>query len=452
MTPPPARRFREPAEDVPSRETAWVLAGRGLVRGRIEPLEVGVDTDGFIAEIGKDLRGTPRRDVGDALILPSATDLHVHFRDPGGPEEVETVESGTRQAAFAGVGLVCDMPNTQPPIADADAIESKTARARGRSAVDLLLYASPLPAARIGRTARAAGAFKLYLSPTTGIEQAPEPSEVSACLAAVARTGLALTVHAEDPQAFQTSFPATDTAGWDRCRPPSAELRGIDRVLSGPPSLRLHVAHVTNVEAATRVRSAGHSFEVTANHLLLAARDGGNARFKLNPPLRPEPERARLWEAFRTGAVPIVASDHAPHPRDVKDGPFERAPSGLPGVETTFPLLLAQVRAGRLELETLVRAACDRPARWMGQPRGRLLPGHRADLVVVDFRRRTKLTGASLHAPCGWTPFEGWEAIFPREHFLLGERVVTDGEFVGRNEGRVVRPEYAPGIRTEPTE
>ena len=124
---------------------------------------------------------------------------------------------------------------------------------------------------------------------------------------------------------------------------------------------------------------------------------------------------------------------------------FDRAPSGVPGVETMLPLLLARVRSGELDLATLVSTACDRPARWFGQSHGRIAVGHRANLIVVDFKLRTKVEGKRLHSPCGWTPFEGSEGIRPREHYRDGERIVEDGEFIGRPTGKVVRPEYALG-------
>ena len=428
-----------------TRDTALILAGRAWVRGRLEPMEIAIDQDGRIQSVGKIRSGAPRHDVGESVILPAATDVHVHFREPGGPEEVENLATGTLQAALGGVTLVGDMPNNPYPISDPERLEEKARLVPGRAAVDVLLYASPFGAAHLERLARQAGAFKLYLSPTTGISSVPGPSETDALLRRLADFDLPLAVHAEDPAGFVEGEPPQDPRAWDRARPPAAEMQAIDRLVAAPSRLRLHVAHVTTAAAARRIRAAGLSFEASPQHLLLTKGSGSDPRFKVNPPLRSETEQRALWEAFRRGEVPILASDHAPHSMEAKERTFDRAPSGMPGVETMLPLLLARVRAGELDLPTVIAAACDRPARWFGQPLGRIAPGHRANLIVIDFRARRPLSGRTLHAPCGWTAFEGMEAILPREHYRDGERLVEAGEFVGSVRGRVVRPEYAAG-------
>ncbi|MGA8304015.1 MAG: dihydroorotase family protein [Thermoplasmata archaeon] len=451
MVPPPARRHRsEPAEPV-DVTPASVLAGRAFVRGKLQPVEIAIGDDGRILSVGKVRTGAPRHDVGDAVILPSATDLHVHFRDPGGSEDVESFASGTVAAALGGVGLVGDMPNTAPPVTDLDTLERKAARVRGRAAIDVLLYASPRYPRERGPLAHAAGGFKVYLSPTPGIDDPPKISEVAALLAQLSVLGLPVSVHAEDPGEFYGPTHPRDPVEWNQHRPPSAERSALDSLLGAPSALRLHIAHVTTGAEAERLRGQPISFEVTPHHLLLSDRSGTDARWKVNPPLRPEADRAALWEAFRRGDVPCLASDHAPHSTSDKALPFDRAPSGVPGVETMLPLMLARVRASELDLGTLVRAACDLPARWLGQPCGRIAAGHRAHLLVVDFRTRTTLSGRRLHSPCGWTPFEGSEAILPREHYRDGVRIVEDGEFVGGTSGTVVRPDFAlPATRREP--
>ncbi len=441
---------RTSADGDPREPPALVLAGRAWVRGRLQPVEIAIDTAGRIESVGKSRAGSVRHDVGDAVILPAATDIHVHLRDPGGPSAAESIATGTIEAALGGVTLVGDMPNNEPPVSDTDAIRAKEARVHGRAAVDVLLYAAPTRPAALERLARTAGAFKVYESPTTGIGEGVPADELPALLERLASLDLPVSVHAEDPSRFSRAGVPRDPEGWNAHRPPEAEGAAIDRLLNAPPRLRLHVAHVTTAGVLPRIRTAGLSFEATPHHLLLSERTGTDARFKVNPPLRSEADRRAMWEAFRRGEIPIVASDHAPHPTEAKDLPFEKAPSGMPGVETLLPLLLARVRAGELDLAVLMAAACDRPARWFGQPLGRIAPGHRANLLVVDFKARTRLDPRRLRAPCGWTAFEGFEAIFPREHYRDGERIVVDGEYVGRPSGRVVRPEFARGDRTEP--
>ncbi len=446
--PPPVRRRTEEERPPQADTAAWVLAGRAFVRGQLQSVEIGISDDGAIVSVGKVRNDAPRHDVGDGVILPSATDLHVHFREPGAPATVESIASGTVEAALGGVALVGEMPNTQPPVTEVEVLLDKEALVRGRAAVDVLLYASPTNPRALDRLATRAGAFKLYLSPTTHIDAPPPMGELGPLLGRLAELGLPLTVHAEDPGRFGALSEAHDPVGWNWARPMIAERAAVDRLVKlAPPGLRLHVAHVSQSESADLLRSHGHSFEATPQHLLLSERSRSDARTKVNPPLRSEKERKSLWERFLRGEVPVVASDHAPHGLAAKEAPFPSAPSGMPGVETTLPLLLSFVRAGTLGLPTLVAAACDRPARWLGQPHGRIAPGHRAHLVVVDFRRRTRLAAENLRAPCGWSAFEGWEAIFPKEHYVHGQRVVDGGEYVGRPSGSVVRPEYAPRPR-----
>jgi dihydroorotase len=336
-------------------------------------------------------------------------------------------------------------------VTDSDGVEQKARHVTGRAAVDVLLYALPVRPRALARLAETAGGFKVYLSPTTGVEEVPASVEVPGLLARLAELRLPVSVHAEDPSRFRTDLPDRGLADWNARRPAAAELAAVASLVDAPSSLRLHVAHVTTGTVADRLRAAGVSFEATPHHLLLSERSGDSSYRKVNPPLRSEADRAALWARFRRGEVPCLASDHAPHSFDAKDRPFDLAPSGMPGVETMLPLMLARVRASELELGTLVAAASDRPSRWVGQPRGRLAVGHRADLLVVDFRARTRLEARRLHAPCGWTAFEGWEAIFPREHYRRGERIVEDGQYIGRPVGEVVRPEYArshPPART----
>ncbi|HZY70328.1 MAG TPA: hypothetical protein VFF67_05040 [Thermoplasmata archaeon] len=445
---PTLRVGRTPTGGRPQFAPELVVEGRAWLRGRLHPIEIGIGDDGRIVRVARAISGPRRRHLGDAILLPSATDLHVHFRDPGPPGAIESFETGTIQAALGGVGAVGDMPNTRPLVDRVSRWEDKAARARHRIAVDVVLYGAAQSPLRVAALARVCGALKTYLSPTSGIEVVPEIGSVGELLAGTGATDLPHSVHAEDPGRFPTRPLPRGTTDWDADRPIAAEVGAVEAVVRAAGSERLNLAHVTSEEALEIVARAGFAAEASPGHLLLSTSRARDAFGKVNPPLRAEAERAGLLRAFAAGRVQFLASDHAPHSLEEKERSFDQAPSGMPGVETMLPLLLAEVRAARVPLPALISAACDRPARWFGQPHGRIEVGHRANLFAVDFRERTTIRAERLHAPCGWSAFEGWEAVFPREHLLGGERVVQDGEYVGRPNGRVVRPEFADRLRS----
>ena len=439
------RSARRGGEESPAHRAApeRVLIGRALLGGRLQPVEIGIDGEGRIDRVARTIRGGERTDLGEAVLVPAATDLHVHFREPGGDRAVESLATGSLQAAYGGVGLVADMPNTRPPVESADDISAKAAHARGRLAVDVAIVAAARTPGQVRAAGTTAAAFKLFLSPTTGITGVPPEAALPPLLGAVAATGLALSVHAEAPERFLDPSTADSLVDWDQARPLTAEAAAVRSTIgAAPPDLRLHIAHVTGAAVAALLRASGHSFEATPHHLLLSS-NGRGAWAKVNPPLRDEATRiALLWE-FIGGRVPILASDHAPHPSSEKSRPFREAPSGVPGVETMLPLFLELVRRGELPLEVLQAAAADRPARWLGVPVGRLAVGHRANLLAIDFRGgRRKIEGRRLHGPVGWTPFEGFDAVFPRHHLRGGEPLIEEYEFVGGTHGNVVRPDY----------
>jgi len=415
-----------------------VIRGRVFYRGRVEPLDLGVDEDGKIAAVKRTIAGDDVEDHGDALILPGCVDMHVHLRDPGLTEK-EDFPSGTRSAALGGVTTVLDMPNTRPPVTTREVLQDKWDRVRGRAAVDYGLYAAPRSDGAVSAL-QAATAFKVYMAESTGSLQI-DAETLGGVLRASAELGRPVVAHAEDERLFRKDVPAT-LAGHSESRPKESEVRAIENLGSLRGEAQVHIAHVTCVEALNVVPE-GVTTEVTPHHLLLDTGRPLKAFGKVNPPLRSPEDRKALWEAFASGRIDAVATDHAPHTREEKEEPFDEAPSGLPGVATAFPLLLRQVRAENLSLERFVGALASRPAEILGIPKGRIEVGADADLVVVDARRLVKITARRVRYKCGWTPFEGMEGVFPSTVYLHGERIVEDGEPIAEGAGR-------PVARSEP--
>ncbi len=410
-----------------------VISGRVFFRGRLEPLSIGIDETGQIAAIKKVLRGDEQIDHGDALILPGCVDLHVHMRDPG-LRRKEDFPSGTRSAAIGGVTTVADMPNTLPEVTTTTALDAKAAELRGRAAVDYALYAAPRSPEAVSRLANAV-AFKVYMAESTGSLQVTVP-RMEAIFRAAEAQGKLVAVHAEDPGKF-TQQKAKDLRGYDAARPKVAEETAVATLARIRGEARVHVAHVTCVEALDRVPGTA-TCEVTPHHLFLDSSKPLGARGKVNPPLRSPADRDALWDAFRKGRIDAVASDHAPHTIEEKSVPFEEAPAGLPGVATTFPLLMRRIRTGGLDLPRLVSAMAVRPAEILGIAKGTIEVGRNGDFIVVDPRNIEAVTANRVRYKCGWTPFEGMEGCFPRTVYLRGETIVDDGEVVSEGQGRLI--------------
>ena len=418
-----------------------VIEGRAYLEGRIEAAAIGVE-DGRIAAIRKTLRGEPTYRYSDALILPGGIDVHVHLREPGMTEK-EDFASGTESAAAGGVTTVVDMPNTTPPVSSPAALEEKLRIASRKANVDFGLYANPATAAD-AEDLKDATAFKAYLSETTNAVPVPDDATLAGILLAASRMGKILSAHCEDAARFRPGR-ARSLEEHDRLRPSEAEVSAVERLARLRGDARVHVAHATTA-SAVNARPEGATCEVTPHHLLLDTSLDLGARAKVNPPVRPHAEKEALWREVVAGHVDLFASDHAPHTQEEKSLRFEDAPSGVPGVATTFPLLFRYVRREVLDLPRFVAMFSENPARLLGADKGRIEVGRDADLLVVDPRRIEKVTARRCRYKCGWTPFEGMEGTFPIATFVRGELVAQEGELVAERVGRMLPPTVrAPG-------
>jgi dihydroorotase len=256
-----------------------------------------------------------------------------------------------------------------------------------------------------------------------------------------AAADVVVTVHAEDATKFdEEALPdpgagpvgrETDADTWSAYRTPGAELAAVERAceVAADHDATLHVAHTSTPEGVDAAIAGGATCEVTPHHLLLSRDDLDELGTfgRMNPPLRSERRRRELYERVREGDVDVVATDHAPHTRAEKETTLREAPSGVPGVETMLPLLLAEARADRLSYERVRDLVAANPADVFDLPRkGRIEEGTDADLVLVGDDVR-EIRGEDLHSACEWTPFEGREGVFP-ELTLVRGRVAFDRE------------------------
>jgi dihydroorotase len=415
-----------------------VVKGKCYIDGQLSQRCIGV-RDGTIVAVSGDLDGERVFDYGNKLVLPAAIDSHVHMRDPGATHK-EDFATGSLAALHGGVTCVLDMPNSTPPTTTAAALREKAAIAASKSLVDFALFAGITPGCEVERlSSSGAIGFKLYMAGTTGDLQASSLEAVRDELEAVAATGKPLAVHAED-EGLRKKDVENSLSDHLKNRPNECETSAIRRLReAGVEGLRIHVCHVSAKESLALLGGGRNiTSEVTPHHLLLDTDSKLECFGKVNPPLRRRDDRQALFNAFKSGSIDIVASDHAPHTVEEKEEDFDYAPSGVPGVETMAPLMLQLVRDKHIPLSRIVAGLCERPADIFGLNKGRLEPQRDADIMVVDLMDSKDIRVDKLYSKCAWTPYEGMAGIFPKAVFLRGEIMMEDGSQVGERAGREV--------------
>ena len=327
------------------------------------------------------------------------------------------------------------MPNTKPPVVTASDVAEKYLKVKGRSHIDYGLYCGLGERTNVERAALVATAFKVYLGETTGGMGIDNDELLAKAMAEMMATGLPVSVHCEDPKALKDWKPPKDdpkdTIDYNKSKPEELEAATIKKLAALKDIKGLHIAHLSS-RLSLEVRPASFTCEVTPHHMFLNERMGLKCRGKMNPPLRSIGSSSDLWRALIECRIDIVASDHAPHTVEEKDQRFIDAPAGVPGVETMLPMLLMKVRNNELSIERLVKVTSQRTAEIFKLPtKGRIDVGMDADIITIDMREAGSIRARNLHSKCGWTPFEGMPAVFPKRVFLRGQQVVQDWEFVG---------------------
>ena len=332
------------------------------------------------------------------------------------------------------------MPNTRPFVTRFEYLKDKMKIASKKACIDFGLFAGPDINSVIAKLAEACVGFKLYTAESVQNIAIDDEDQLSGILQKIAQTGKVATIHCEDGSMVEQLDSWSDSLeGHCRARPNHAETLAIQKVHRAANGARLNIAHLSAKESIPVVEQMGCSCEVTPHHLFLDCEMDLEGFGKVNPPLREKVDRMDLWHEFVEGKIPMLASDHAPHTIEEKEQEFPEVPCGIPNVETMVPLILEKVKERKMELARAVGAFSGNAAKLFGLNKGKIAEGCDADLMVVDLKRVTKIKADNLHSKCGWTPYEGWLAVFPHMTVVGGRLVVRDGCFEGAaGQGRYI--------------
>ena len=206
---------------------------------------------------------------------------------------------------------------------------------------------------------------------------------------------------------------------------------------------KIHVLHVTTKEEVDflAMHKKNVTFETTPQHLTLYAPDcydklGTYAQ--MNPPLRTKDHYDRLWVAIKNDIVDVLGSDHAPHTKENKKKVYPESPSGMPGVQTIFPIMLDHVNKGKLKLKQLIKLMCENPSRIFGiKNKGFIKENYDADLTIVDMSKEVTIKDEMIASKCGWTPFNNYKVTgFPVATIVHGAVVMSDGKIISKALGQ----------------
>ncbi|MGA2308022.1 MAG: dihydroorotase family protein [Candidatus Bathyarchaeia archaeon] len=424
---------------------------------------VAID-DSRILKIGRETnmpKSDVRLDLKNLLVLPGLIDVHVHLRDEEKAYK-EDFYSGTAAAAAGGMTTALDMPNNNPVTMSVETLRNRMGLAERKVLVNVGFYSEfPKDKSEIQAIVReGAVGFKLYMAEQVGGLDIRNDQAIMEAFKVAGSLGILTATHAEDEQTLKRnedkfkSIGRNDINAFLKAHSEDVEVKAIERLLklAKQTGMHLHFCHVSTEAGMTKIIEAKKSelqvtCEATPHHLFLSVRDLkriGSLALTM-PPLRDRRDVDGLWEAVKNGWVDVIGSDHAPHTLKEKEAESVwDVKVGIPGLETTLPLLLTEVRRGRISIGDVVRLMSENPAEiFKLKNKGRLKEGNDADLTVVDLNRKYKIDASKFHSKAKFSPFEGREVQGkPVKTIVAGQLVMDDGEIVAKaGSGRIIRRE-----------
>lgn len=346
--------------------------------------------------------------------IPTLVDVHVHLREPGAAQK-EDFETGTKAAVAGGYTQILDMPNNNPPTTTPGALREKTKLAKGRIWCDLGF--------NFGATADSSQYFdqvkkdvfglKVYMNQTTGPLLVDKKKDLNLIFKSW-ESMLPIMVHAQ------------------------GETVELAINLAKKYKKNLHVCHVTSdqIFAVNKAKIEGLSIscEVCPHHLFLDTTDvkklGPLGIMK--PPLLSKSGQKKLWQNL--DKIDMISTDHAPHTLEEK---YDQSSQkfGVPGLETTLPLMLNAMSKGFISQDRLIEMTSTAPRRIFH------LSDQPKTYIEIDLSKEYIISDENLFTKCAWTPFTGRKGKgVIKKVVLRGKIIFKDGKFKGSPTGKIMYP------------
>lgn len=374
-------------------------------------------------------------DGNHLTLFPALIDPHVHFRTPG-LEHKENWGTAAKASICGGYTTVMDMPNTLPPVVTKQILNEK------KALIDAQLKGVGIPLRyhlyfgadknhfnELNQVKHDISGIKVFMGCSTGNLVIDDDSALHALFAVASSQSILILVHAED-EALMKEKKALysghqEYAIHSRIRDREVAVRAVEKAidLAALYKARVYFTHISTsdeIQLIKRAKQAGLAVyaETTPHHLFLneSAYQKWGGKVVMNPPLRTPQDQEALFTAIQEGVIDTIGSDHAPHTSEEKMQPYGICPSGVPGMETTLPLLLNAYHQGKLTLRQIVNLTSCRPREIFN------LPSHQ-DVTLVDLAKEKIVADKYLRTKCGWSPFSGMSLKGWPVYTILGSNI-----------------------------
>ncbi len=392
-----------------------------------------------IAKIQEEITDQAERtvDASGCYLMPGLVDLHVHLRDPG-LEYKEDIETGSKAAAAGGFTTILAMPNTKPVADHVDVINYVKNKAKDLSPIRILQIGAVTCGQKGEKLADIEGMVKAGAPAISEDGKSVMNSAVYyAGMQEAKRLQIPVFAHCEDINLVRGGVLHEGT------KASQLGLKGItgsvedviaarDMIFASEIGVKLHLCHVSTALSVdllsfAKSRGADVTGEVCPHHFALCQDDipKDDSMYKMNPPLRSKEDQQALIKGLSDGTIEVIATDHAPHSKEEKQGGMVGSPFGIVGLETAAALTYTKlVKEGILDICQMAEKMSYNPAQIIGLDRGQIAEGKVADLMIFDPNEVWTVKADEFYSKGKNTPFDGWN--------LYGKVKATifDGEIV----------------------
>ena len=407
-------------------------------------------TNSRIERVDADLQSSQVKrtiDVKGKYVIPGMIDDQVHFREPGLTHKGD-IATESLAAVAGGVTSFMDMPNVKPPTLTLELLDQKYAAAHKRAKANYAFYmgASNDNLEVLKRVPKnLACGIKVFMGASTGNMLVDDDDVLNEIFK---HAPVPIITHCEDSPLINQNLEKFRQKYGDDIpiefhpviRSEEACYRSSAKAvaLAKKHGTQLHVLHLTTAKelelfAQDAVQNKNITAEVCVHHLFFSDKDYKNkgSLIKCNPAVKTEKDRAGLIKGLKENSIDIIATDHAPHTWDEKQGNYMEAPAGLPLVQHALLCAFEHVHDSLLSIEQVVEKTSHNVAlRFDVQDRGFVREGYYADLAIVDMKNTYVVNKENILYKCGWSPFEGHTFRSKIDKTILNGQIVYENDTV----------------------